>query len=44
MAREKVELMRECFPKQLQMGTARMKFDKEMEEEGKQKRITNRKK
>ena len=29
------ELLHECFPKHLRMGTARMKQDKETEEEGK---------
>ena len=37
MATEKLELMQECFPKHLRMGTARMKEDKETKEEGKQK-------
>ena len=32
MAREKVELVHECFPKHLHMGTARMKENKETEE------------
>ena len=29
------ELMHECFPKHSRMGTARMKLDKERDEEGK---------
>ena len=29
------ELMQECFPKHSHMGTARMKSDKETDEEGK---------
>ena len=31
------EVMHECFPKHLRMGTARMKRDKETKEEGKKK-------
>ena len=38
MAMEKVELMHECFPKHLHMGTARMQDDKETEEDN-QKRV-----
>ena len=38
MAIEKVELMHECFPKHLCMGTARTK-DKEIEKECKQKKM-----
>ena len=34
MAIGNVELMHECFPKHLRMGTVRMKYDKETEEEG----------
>ena len=39
MAIEKMELMQECFLKHLSMWTARMKEDKETEEEGNQKRM-----
>ena len=39
MAIEYWELMHECFPKYLRMGTARMKEDKETEEEDKQKGV-----
>ena len=38
IAIEKVELMQECFYKHLRMGTARMKEDKETEQD-KQKRV-----
>ena len=38
MAVENGELMQECFHKHLRMGTARMKEDKETEEEDKEKR------
>ena len=37
MAIEKVELMHEYFPQHLLTETARIKYDKEIEEEGKQK-------
>ena len=33
MAIRNVELMQECFPKHSHMGTAKMKYDKETEEE-----------
>ena len=39
MAIEKVELMNKCSPKHLPMGTARMKYDKDEEEEGKKERV-----
>ena len=32
------ELVHECFPKHSRMGTARMKYDKETDEDGKEKR------
>ena len=35
MAIEKGELMHECFPKHLCMGTARIKLDKEIKEDSK---------
>ena len=35
MAIGNVELMQECFPKHMRMGTTRMKYDKETDEEGK---------
>ena len=41
MTVENVELMHECFPKHLRMGTARMKEDKDTEEEG-HKRTVNK--
>ena len=44
MAIENMELMRECSPEHLSMGTARLKCDKETEEEGKQKKSKNGKK
>ena len=34
------EPMHECFPKHSRMGTARMKGDKETEEEGKQRGLS----
>ena len=34
------ELMHECFPKHLRMGTARMKLDEETEEEGKKRGVS----
>ena len=34
MAIENGELMHECFPKHLRMGTARMKEDNETDEDG----------
>ena len=37
MAIENEELMHECFPKHRRMGTARMKLDKETDEEGKKR-------
>ena len=37
MAIENEELMHECSPEHLRMGTARWKEDKETEEEGKNK-------
>ena len=39
MAIENVELMHECCPQHLPMGTARTKKDKETDGEGKQKRV-----
>ena len=39
MAIENGELMHECFPKHLRMGTARLKSDNETEEESKKKRM-----
>ena len=39
MAIDNLELMRECSPEHLHMGTAKFKWDKETEEEGKQKRV-----
>ena len=36
MSIENVELMHECSPKPLPMGTVRLKYDKETEEEGMQ--------
>ena len=39
MAIENGELMHECFPKHLRMGTARMNEDKETEEDDKQKLV-----
>ena len=35
MAIGNVELMHECFPEHSRKGTARMKYDKETDEEGK---------
>ena len=35
------ELKQECFPKQLRMGTARTKWDKETEEEGKKRGVSS---
>ena len=43
MAIEKVELMHKCFPKYLCIGPARMKENKETEEEGKQKTVNGEK-
>ena len=37
--KKNVELMHECFPKHLHMGTARVKEDEETEGEGKQKNV-----
>ena len=34
------ELMQECFPKHLRMGTTRMKYDKETDEEGKKRSVS----
>ena len=34
------EFMQECFPKRLGMGTARMKLDKETDEEDKKKGVS----
>ena len=34
------ELMHECFPKHLRMGTARMKQDKETDEGGKKRGVS----
>ena len=34
------ELMHECFPKHLRMGTARMKYDKETDEDGKTRGVS----
>ena len=39
MAIENGELMQECFPKHLSMGTARFKSDNETEEESKKRRM-----
>ena len=39
MAIRNGELMHECFPKHLRMGTARLKLDNETKEEGKKRRI-----
>ena len=39
MTIENVELMHECSPKDSCMETARMKFDKETEEKGKNRRV-----
>ena len=39
MAIENGELMNECFPKHLRMGTARLKLDNETEEENKKRRM-----
>ena len=35
MAIGNLELMHECFPKHLRMGTARMKYDRERDEDKK---------
>ena len=40
MALESGELMHECFLKHLRMGTARMKLDKETDEEGKKRGLS----
>ena len=34
------ELMHECFPKHLRMGTANMKYDKETDEGGKKRGVS----
>ena len=34
------ELMHECFPKHLRMGTARIKYDKETNEGGKKRDVS----
>ena len=39
MARENGELMHECFPKHSRMETARMKQDKETDEDGEKRGI-----
>ena len=39
MAIENGELMRECSPEHLRMGTARLKYHNETEEEGKKRKI-----
>ena len=39
MAIENGELMHECFPKHLRMGTARLKQDNETEEESRKRRM-----
>ena len=39
MTIENEELMHECFPKQVRMGTARFKEDNETEEESKKWRM-----
>ena len=39
MATENEELMNQCFPKHLRMGTARLKYDNETEEENKKRRM-----
>ena len=39
MAIENRELMYECFPKHLRMGTARLKSDNKTEEESKKRRM-----
>ena len=40
MAIGNVELMHECFLKHSRMGTARMKYDKETEEEAKKRGVS----
>ena len=40
MAAGNWELMRVCFPKHSRMGTARMKYDKETNEEGKKRGVS----
>ena len=40
MAIENGELMHECFPKHLRMGTARTKRDKETDEDGKKRGVS----
>ena len=40
MAIGNVELMQECFLKHSRMGTARMKYDKETEAEGKKRGVS----
>ena len=39
MATGNDERMNECFPELLRMGTARMKHDKDTEEEGNKRRV-----
>ena len=39
MAIENAELMQECSPEHMHIGTVILKYDKETEEEGKQKRV-----
>ena len=34
------ELMQECFPKHLRMGTAQMKLDEETDEEGRKRGVS----
>ena len=43
MARENVERMYECFPKHLRMGTARLKYEKETDEDGKKRGLSMKK-
>ena len=40
MAIVNVELMQECLPKHSRMGTARMKYDTETNEEGKKRGVS----
>ena len=40
MAIINVEFMQECFPEHSRMGTARMKYDKETDEEGKKRGVS----
>ena len=42
MAIKNVELMQECFPKHLSMGTARMKQGREAEEKGRKKIVNGK--